>query len=101
KIIAENLWKYKPLQYQIEIDGKHLQERAFMITVANGVQLGYGFKIAPEAELQDGLLDVIILKRFYKLFAVPIALRAFTGKILKSKYVQHLKGKQIRISHPD
>lgn len=101
KIIAAHLLKYKPLQYRIEVDGQGFEEKAFMITVANGIQLGYGFKIAPKALLDDGVFDVIILKKFYKIFAATIAIRAFTGKILKSKYVRHLSGRRILISHPN
>lgn len=100
QIIARNLFKYKPQKYVIEVDGQQVEHEAFMITVANAVQLGYGFKIAPEAELQDGLFDVIIIKKFPKLKAALIALRAFSGKILRSKSVIHLKGKHIRIHHP-
>lgn len=100
KIITQHLLSYKPLLYSIEIDGKKSKEKAFMLTVANGVQLGYGFKIAPTANVQDGIFDIVILSKFPKVFAFTIAVLAFTGQICKSRFVKHLRGKHIKIEHP-
>jgi YegS/Rv2252/BmrU family lipid kinase len=99
-LIIKHLWRYKLMEWDIEIDGKHFREKAFMLTVANAVQLGYGFKIAPVASLRDGIFDIIILKKFPKLLAFVIALRAFRGTLLKSRYVTFLKGKEIKIRQP-
>ena len=101
KIITQHLLSYKPLLLSIEIDGKKMQESAFMFTVANGVQLGYGFKIAPLADVQDGLFDIVILRKFPKLFAFPIALLAFMGKIHQSRFVTHFRGRHIKIENPN
>lgn len=101
KIITQHLLSYKPLLYSIEIDGKKSKEKAFMLTVANGVQLGYGFKIAPDASVHDGLFDIVILSKFPKVFAFTIALLAFTGQIHKSRFVKHLRGKHIKIEHAE
>lgn len=101
KIITQHILAYKPLHFLIDIDGKKMKEQAFMLTIANGIQLGYGFKIAPLANVQDGIFDIVILKKFPKVLALSIALKAFTGKIHKSKFTIHLKGKHIKIEHPN
>jgi diacylglycerol kinase family enzyme len=77
-----------------------MQEKAFILTVANAAQFGYNFKIAPLADLQDGLFDIVIIKKYPKILGALIALRAFRGTLMKSKYVLHFKGKNITISHP-
>jgi YegS/Rv2252/BmrU family lipid kinase len=100
-IITKYLWRYRVRTWNIEVDGQVFSKEAFMVTVANGIQLGYGFKIAPPADLQDGMLDIVILNKFPRLIASTIALRAFSGSILKSPYVTYLKGKKIKISHPE
>lgn len=99
-IVTKYLWMYKEWEWEIEVDGKAMRERAFILTVANAQQFGYNFKIAPTADLQDGLLDIVIIKKFPKILGSYIAIRAFNGSLLKSKYVKHLKGKNVIIRHP-
>lgn len=99
-IVTKYLWMYKEWDWEIEVDGKIMRERAFILTVANAQQFGYNFKIAPVADLQDGEFDVVIIRKYPKLLGAFIAIRAFKGTILKSKYVTHLKGKKISIRHP-
>ena len=99
-IVTKYLWMYKEWVWDITIDGQPLKERAFILTVANAAQFGYNFKIAPHADLQDGLFDIVIIKKYPKILGGLIALRAFQGTILKSKYVLHFKGKKVSISHP-
>lgn len=100
-IISKYLWRYRVRSWEIDVDGRRFSREAFMVTVANGVQLGYGFKIAPPADLQDGTFDIVILNKFPKLIASSIALRAFSGSILSSPYVTYLRGKKITIFHSE
>lgn len=99
-LVTKYLWLYKTWDFTITIDGKELKETAFMINVANGEQFGYNFRIAPMASYTDGLLDVIIIRKFPKIMGGMIALRAMQGTIAGSPYVQHFTGREITISHP-
>jgi diacylglycerol kinase (ATP) len=99
-IVTKYLWMYKEWKWDIEVDGISMQEKAFILTVANAAQFGYNFKIAPLADLQDGLFDIVIIKKYPKILGALIALRAFQGTLMKSKYVLHFKGKNVTISHP-
>lgn len=99
-IVTKYLWMYKEWKWDIVVDGTPMQEKAFILTVANAAQFGYNFKIAPLADLQDGLFDIVIIKKYPKILGALIALRAFRGTLMKSKYVLHFKGKNITISHP-
>lgn len=99
-IVTKYLWLYKEWKWEIEIDGRVLQEKAFILTVANAKQFGYNFKIAPMAELNDGLFDIIIIKKYPKILGASIALRAFNGSIAKSRFVTHMKGTAVTIRHP-
>lgn len=71
-----------------------------MINVANGQQFGYNFKIAPMANYTDGVLDLIIVRKFPKIMGGTLVVRAMNGTIVNSPYVRHLTGKEITISHP-
>jgi YegS/Rv2252/BmrU family lipid kinase len=100
-LVTKHLWQYRAPEWQISADGKEWTERAFMINVANGAQLGYNFKIAPLARPDDGYLDLTIVRHFPKVLGGGIALRAFRGAIHKSSFVQHLRARDITIAHPE
>lgn len=99
-LVTRYMWTYKEWDWDITIDGKKLKEKAFIISVANGKQFGYNFKIAPDANWTDGLLDIIIIRKFPKLLGGILVLRAMNGTITESCYVDHYRGKEITLSHP-
>lgn len=99
-LVTKYMWLYKERHFTMNIDGKEIAERAFIINVANGQQFGYDFKIAPNASWTDGLLDVVIIRRFPKVFGGLLALRIAKGKILGSRYVQHFRAKRVVVSNP-
>lgn len=88
---------YKPNNYTITVDGSTIKTQAFLITVANAGQWGNDVYIAPDAELNDGILNVSILKPFAK-FAIPlIGIKLFSKKIHTSVKLISSKGKKIDI----
>ncbi len=99
-LVTKYLWLYKTWDFDITIDGQKMTANAFMVNVANGEQFGYNFRIAPMASYTDGLLDLVIVRKFPKILGGLIALRAMQGTITDSPYVQHFTGKEITISHP-
>jgi len=64
KLISKEYAKYKSSIYKITIDDKTYQLPAFMITFANSSQWGNNIHIAPQAKIDDGLIDVCIIKEF-------------------------------------
>ena len=99
-LVTKYMWLYKNWDWTITIDGKEIKERAFMVNVANGQQFGYNFKIAPMASYTDGLLDLIIIRKFPKILGGTLVVRAMNGCITGSPFVRHLTGKNITISNP-
>ena len=97
KTTIKEFFSYTPNHYKITIDGKTFETKAFLITIANAGQWGNDVYIAPEAQLNDGILNISILKPF-SLFSVPmIAIKLFSKKIHTSVQLQSEKGKQIDI----
>lgn len=47
----------------LNADGEHLEVRAPMLTVSNGPFVGAAYAIAPQAQIDDGLLDVTVFQR--------------------------------------
>ncbi len=97
KTTVKEFFSYSPSLYKINIDGKTIETKAFLITIANAGQWGNDVYIAPEAELNDGILNVSILKPFSN-FAIPmIGIKLFSKKIHTSISLQSEKGKHIDI----
>jgi diacylglycerol kinase (ATP) len=88
---------YKPKKYKVKIDGTKISTRAFLITVANAGQYGNEAYIAPQADIQDGMLDLCILSPFPKYHAFGIGLRLFNKTMHECKYIKVGKGQSINI----
>lgn len=91
-----NLWfSYKPKTYRLKIDGKELETKALMVSFANGSQFGNNVYIAPKAKLNDGLMDIAILKKFPDV-AIPLfAYQIFNKKLDQSKYSDMFTAKEV------
>lgn len=99
-LVTKHLWQFREHLIDISIDGEKIQEHAFMVNVANGQQFGYNFKIAEDASYTDGLLDVIVIRRFPKMMGSTLVWRALRGKLSGSPYVKRYTGREISIVHP-
>ncbi|TZF83302.1 diacylglycerol kinase family lipid kinase [Pedobacter sp. BS3] len=90
--------KYQPENYILNVDGLNVERRAFMLSIANSSQYGNNAHVSPTATVKDGLLDVCIIKPF-PLYEFPaMVTRMFTKTADKSRYVEIIKGKDIKIS---
>jgi diacylglycerol kinase (ATP) len=54
--------RYRSVDYDLQLDGQRRHVRALLIAFANGREYGIGARIAPGAELDDGLLDTAIVE---------------------------------------
>jgi diacylglycerol kinase (ATP) len=82
----------RPFHVTIKSEGKVLvSEKLFVLTIANTRQFGNNAFIAPEAKPNDGMMDVVMIKPFPKVFGALFVMRLFTKRINKSKYVSHFK----------
>ncbi len=80
------------------IDNQKSFYNYLFIIISNTVHTGKGMQIAPTAKLDDGLLDINIVKNnITKLQLFKLLPQIFTGKHINSKYVTYLKGKNIKI----
>lgn len=66
KLGAKTVFSYKPPVFDADIDGKKTQLSPLTLVFANGRQYGSNFKIAPRANLGDGLLDMVAVNNVAK-----------------------------------
>ncbi len=97
-IILKLLLSYKCHSYKIQVDqNEPFETEAFIINIANGTFYGYNYTIADQALLNDGKLDLVIIRKFPKILAPILALRMITKSLSKSKYVQHCSFEKLSI----
>ncbi|MEA3494830.1 MAG: diacylglycerol kinase family protein [Bacteroidota bacterium] len=93
-----HLLAYKENTYNLTIDNKELTTKAFLITFANAGQYGGNAEIAPKAKINDGELDIVIMKKPPLLNIIPTAIRLYLKNIHKSPFVKVIKGKNISLT---
>lgn len=86
-------FNYRCDEYEIEHDGQVEKERAFVVACGNASQYGNNAFITPRASMQDGKIDVTILRPF-SAWAVPVL-----GALLLTRHLdKHSKYRMIRTS---
>jgi diacylglycerol kinase (ATP) len=82
-ILAE-LRVFRPLPFVLELDGERWETEAMLVAVGNAKSYGAGMKVTPDAEIDDGLVDVQVLGPVSK----PEFLKTFP-KVFKGTHVSH------------
>lgn len=95
---TKEFFKYQEKEYRISIDGEWIERKAFLVAFANSNQFGYNTKISPQASLQDGCLDVCIMRK-PRLDQMPLGLfQIWSSKAHESKLLEIIHAKEIKIS---
>jgi len=82
--ILGELRVFKPLPFVLELDGVRWETEAMLVAVGNAKSYGAGMKVTPDAEVDDGLVDVQVLGPVSK----PEFLKTFP-KVFKGTHVNH------------
>ncbi len=102
RLVTQHYFPFSPQTYKITIDGNTVDCNALLVEVANGSEYGNRVVIAPDARPDDGLLNVVILKKT-GLLKLPVAVyHLFAGNRLPYPYAEYYSGRHvvIRSSHP-
>jgi diacylglycerol kinase (ATP) len=90
--------RFKAREYEIIVDGNHIHTKAMLIAIANGLSYGGGMKVCPAADIQDGLLDIMILAPVPKFEFIRIFPSVFKGLHVNHPAVSIIQGRSIQIS---
>lgn len=97
KISLREFFNYSEKEFEISLDSVSYTKKAFMVVFANANQFGNNFIISPQAQTNDGQLDVCFIKK-PKLYQIPyILLQIFKKKIHQTKFVEIKRAKHIKI----
>jgi diacylglycerol kinase (ATP) len=101
RIVISELFKYRATNCTLVIEGKTLERRAFLITVANAGQYGNDFFIAPEASITDGNFQIVVLKPFNFFAAFAIAYKFISKNAHTSRYTETFVASKLKIIRSD
>ena len=88
KIGVQEYFRYPPADFKINIDGKDYEQSATMLVIANASQFGNAAVIAPRADLHDGLLDLVAVRRPGILHLPQMFFRLFNGTLKDNNYLK-------------
>ena len=83
RVGVQALFTYKPETYTISTGDVRLTPRAVLVVVANSAQYGNGARIAPQAKVDDGELDLVVVEERSRLATCLRAPRLFNGTIAR------------------
>ena len=95
--IALEFPKFTPIEFKIYADEKYLEVDAMLIAIGNGRSYGGGMQVCPNADLQDGLLDIMILHPVSKLEFIKVFPTVYKGTHVDHPQVEVIRAKQVRI----
>ncbi len=99
--IARELPVFGPLRYRLELDGEAEELRGMLVSVANSSSFGGGMQIAPDASVEDGLLDVVVLGPVSTLELLRVFPRVYRGEHVHHPAVSVRRARTVRVEVPD
>lgn len=90
-----NYFKAHPYQFEIILNNFSFYSEAFFISIANSNQFGNNFTIAPQASLNDGLLDIVIVQKMNKAKLPFAILRQIRGNNKLQQLVDDITNKNV------
>jgi YegS/Rv2252/BmrU family lipid kinase len=89
------LRRWKPAEWEVELDGERRAFRGYSVAVANSGVFGGGMRLAPDAELDDGLLDVVLTADASRRQFLRNLPRVFSGTHVDHPTVTVLRAREV------
>ena len=89
--------KKELVDFEVEINDTILQVKPFMIFTSNSNELGYKISLTPQASLQDGILDIVIVSKIGKIKTLLVSLLMLFKKHTLLKEVKQYESNKLVI----
>jgi YegS/Rv2252/BmrU family lipid kinase len=89
---------WKPAAFSVNVDGERHDASGYSVAIGNSKAYGGGMFVLPEAELDDGKLDVLISKDASKIAFLRGVFQTFKAAHVDSPDAQFLRGATIEVS---
>lgn len=91
---------FRPVPYVLELDGEPWETSAMLVVAGNIPSYGGGMKVTPDAVVDDGLLDVMVVKPLSTARFLTVFPRVYSGSHVTLPFVEIRRAKQVRIDAP-
>lgn len=86
-----------PFHLKIELDGKKIEQKNIFVEISNTRYTGVNFLMSPDAKIDDGLLDVVLLEKMPRRKLLKSLPTIFKGEHIFLDEVTYLQAKNIKI----
>ena len=91
------LLAFRALRYKLVVDGEYHDTHAMLCSVTNIPSYGGGMKVTPEANINDGLLNLFVVHKITKRELVRVFPHVYTGTHVEHPSVEIIDVKQVMI----
>lgn len=88
---------WRPVSYRVTVDGRTYEERGYAVVAANSGYYGQGLHIAPDAAVDDGMLDVVIIRHAPRRLFFSVMRELPHGTHVRRPMIQVLRGREVTI----
>ena len=89
---------WKPAAFSVTVDGERRDFSGYSVAVGNSKAFGGGMYLLPQAELDDGQLDVLLVKHGPKINYLRGLAKVFKGTHLDAPEVEILRGSVVEVT---
>ena len=88
----------RPHRFELLLDGgERVTSRGVAIVIANTGEMGHGLRFAPDARLDDGLLDVCVLRHFGAGDLLRFGARTLTGRLREDRALDFYQSRRVEL----
>ena len=91
------LWQWRPARFQVTVDGERREFTGYSVAVGNSKAFGGGMMALPDAELDDGELDLLLVADTPKLRYLVDLVKVFKGTHGEVDAVSFMRGRRVEV----
>jgi diacylglycerol kinase (ATP) len=99
--VTREFMEYRPTYVRLQVGRERWEGAALLVAVANARSYGAGMIVAPMAEIDDGLLDVVLVEHVGRIQFLRTFPRVFRGTHITHPAVHTWKGKEVTVETPE
>ena len=96
--VIKQVFFFKEVSFKIECGQEIIQEQLLLCLVCNSTRMGGGFKISPQSQVNDGLLNVVLCRTlglFSRLKYLPVIEK---GEHLELDFIRHFSTAKMKVT---
>ncbi|AQW91939.1 MULTISPECIES: diacylglycerol/lipid kinase family protein [Elizabethkingia] len=98
KVTVKTFFIFKSIKVEFEEKYKQYNGDYLMLNVANTRQFGNNAYIAPHADYSDGLVDIVLVKKFPLWHSLAFAFRMFTKNLKENEYLTYFPVSELKFN---